>query len=214
MKKIRIPFFFLCSLVVCQSLQAQTLADLFIKMPNTLLPGITEDTRKDLVDFQKNSMKAVMPAAFGGKVELNTLTDDYLVLSTSVQGNIQLKLLPVEGSEKVIVLLSTMGKELKDTRMQVFNLQWKPVPGILLPVLHTTDFVNDSLARQNGFSNILSRLPARLFVAFSCEPNTNYLYAVSSLKNDLSVEQRGSIESYLQDTLKFEWRNGKFEQVR
>ena len=62
---------------------AQPVAHYFTQMPAELLPGITIDTRKDLIDFYKNGKLSVMPAPFGGKIQLINLQDDYLFLQTS-----------------------------------------------------------------------------------------------------------------------------------
>ncbi|MCX6308974.1 MAG: DUF3256 family protein, partial [Bacteroidia bacterium] len=71
MKKIFLLFLSLTALTAV----AQPVAHYFTQMPAELIPGITIDTRKDLIDFSKNGKISVMPAAFGGKVQLKTLEE-------------------------------------------------------------------------------------------------------------------------------------------
>lgn len=212
MKALRISFVLVLTVFLSQVLSAQTMAELFVKMPQHLLPGISEETRKDLVDFQKNNMKAVMPAYFGGKIELNTLSDDYLLLTTSNQGTIQLKRMPLKDNTFALLMLQTVGDLRRDTRLQAFDPQWKPVKGIALPTLKVRDFIREKVAADSGKTDLGIQLPARLFVAYYLEPSTTVLNAVSALKNDLSLEQKGKIEPYLTDTLRFSWKNGTFER--
>jgi hypothetical protein len=182
---------------------AQTVSDCFIRMPERLLPGISVDTRKDLVDFYKNGNAAIMPAAFGGKVELRALTDTYLLLKTSENADLQLALLNPSSTTPIVAVVRTAKAPLEDSRAAFYTLDWKPFSGMSLPILTPLHFVDTLKVAAKGYTSRLQELGPRLFVKWTVQGDR--WLAQSSLARDLSLDARDTWKGMIRDTLTFRW---------
>ena len=59
----------------------QKMRDVFLRMPDGLLPYLTENNRLDFIDFMDSGMKAVVNNELGGKSEMLSLRRYCRVLS-------------------------------------------------------------------------------------------------------------------------------------
>lgn len=210
MKSIK-PLFLACLLMGASGLsQAQNIETLFAKMPSSILPGISAETRMDLIDFYKNGKAAVMPAVFGGKVELKVLANDYLLLKTSMNAAIQLKLLRQMDGSSVIVFVRTAAAPLKDSRIRCYDLAWKQVPVIAMPRLTPLDFLSDASKADASMLESLALQGSRFFQTYSFEPNSTSLIVRTSLKEELSLTVKDKLSPLLKDSVLFQFVNGRF----
>lgn len=100
---------FVIGMLLCGlSLYAQDMKTLFIAMPDSVAPLLTKVNREDCVDFLASNMKAEVKNRFGKVSELKRLTDDYLFLQTTGSSSMEMKLLPLNDSVKVICVVNTV----------------------------------------------------------------------------------------------------------
>ena len=212
MKLLKKGLIFTLLLLSITWVDAQNISTYFINMPSNLLPGVSVETRKDLIDFSANGKVATMPSAFGGKIGIKTLSDDYLVLRTSDKGEMQLKKLHLEDTRFVLVVIRTVSAPLRDSRISVYTTDWKPFNELLFPILHQKDFIDVGKANALGLVDVQSQFEPRLFVAWSYLPNSNVLVAKSSLKDDLSLDKDSTLKLVVKDSirLQLEGLNYKF----
>lgn len=190
---------------------AQPVAHYFTQMPAELIPGITIDTRKDLIDFCKNGKLSVMPAAFGGKVQLKTLEEDYLLLQTSERSEVQIKILRPNDSLRVLAVVRTVSGPLKDSRVKFYDTSWKPLNDWSMPAFNLKDFVDADKAKELGLTDRINELGPRLFVAITFKPVENEFVAVSSLKEDLEKAQKETLGALVRDSVVYRWNNNRFQ---
>lgn len=183
--------------------KAQSIAHYFTQMPANLIPAVSVDTRKDLVDFFKNSKSAVMPSAFGGQVVLKELTDDYLLLETSENADMQLKLLQVNDTLRVIALIHSVAAPLKDSRIQFYTTLWLPFNGIALPSITYMDFLDVEKGKALGLSDRFNQVCMRNFVFFKFKPNAPEMVAHSSIRADLRPELLNDFGTIVKDSITF-----------
>lgn len=115
----------LMSLFFCVSLQAQTLKELFIAIPDTLTPLLTKVNREDFGDFLDSKMKAEVRNRFGKSSEMTELTDDYLYLKMTSVSSMEMKLLPLNDSLKVICMIQTYQAPVSDSQIRFYDTNWK-----------------------------------------------------------------------------------------
>jgi hypothetical protein len=198
-------FFMLLNLV-----QAQPVAHYFTQMPAPLIPGITIDTRKDLIDFCKNGKLSVMPAAFGGKVQLKELADDYLFLQTSENTDLQIKILSLSDSTRVLAVLHSAAAPFRDSRMKVYTTVWKPYIGLRLPEVTVKDFIWLDKAVELGLTDRISEIGPRLFVSFDFGAANDKLVVRSSLKEDMDLSQREVLGKVVRDSIVYRFDKDHF----
>jgi len=197
-------------LVLALTGAAQPVAHYFTQMPAELIPGITIDTRKDLIDFCKNGKLSVMPAAFGGKVQLKTLEEDYLLLQTSERSEVQIKILRPNDSLRVLAVVRTVSGPLKDSRVKFYDTSWKPLNDWSMPAFTVKDFVDADKAKELGLTDRANEIGPRLFVAITFKPVENEFVAVSSLKEDLEKAQKETLGVLVRDSVVYRLNNNRF----
>lgn len=121
---------FLC---LTQTVMSQTtIRDVFKQMPSSILPYLTENNRLDFIDFIDSNMKAEVTNAFGGKSEMQKLTDDYLSIHLNDAASVEMRLLdvkePVDSASRVVCLVSTLGSEIRESKVAFYSLKWNPLP--------------------------------------------------------------------------------------
>ena len=123
----------LFALLTALSANAQTMRELFSFMPDSLNPMLTRVNREDFGDFLDSGMKAAVRNRFGQFTEMVKLTDDYLLLAESSASTVEMKLLPVNDSVKVICVVHSYTAPVEDSKVDMLSTGWLP--------LHVTDFL-------------------------------------------------------------------------
>ena len=139
------------SFIICQllftSARAQTMADAFRQMPDSLLPSLTRNNRLDLVDFCEAKMLSVVTNRFDEEVEMTALTPDSLSLRMNPALRIDMKLYNTtetyDSCRQVVCVMHTyqlqndMGRE---TVASFYTLKWRllMVPPVSLPIFPNT----------------------------------------------------------------------------
>ena len=108
--------------------QAQDMKALFVSMPDSIAPLLTKVNREDCIDFLASNMKAEVKNRFGQPTELKKLTDDYLYLQTTSKSSMEMKLLPLNDSVKIVCMVNTVCASACDSEIRFFSAQWQELP--------------------------------------------------------------------------------------
>lgn len=181
----------------------------FIKMPADLLPTLPLNSRKDLVDFYKNERTSVMPAAFGGEMSLKVLKDDFIFVQTSQVTDMQIKLLPMNDTLKLIAVIHSASSPMKNSIISFYNTDWKPITGIWKNELTCLDFF-DVAGSGEELSNRFKNHCIRFFIQLSFETGSNDLIVFSPIKEDSQGDFPQEFLPFLKDSFRIVWKNGKF----
>ena len=108
---------------------AQDMKSVFLTMPDFMTPLLTKVNKEDFVDFLASDMKAEVRNRFDNPVEMKVLTEDYVLMQTSAVGTLEMKLLPVNDSTKVVCMVKTVRME--RFRQRLIYLEF-PIPGRII----------------------------------------------------------------------------------
>lgn len=209
---MRIKLWMLLCILSISSAFAQDMKSVFISMPDSIAPLLTKVNKEDCVDFLAYDMKAEVKNRFGGVTELKVLTDDYLFLQTTANSSMEMKLLPVNDSTKVVCMIKTVCSSACDSEVHFYSSDWKQK-------LMTTDY----LSKPEGD---LFFLPVdssdEEYALIRKEANVHLLKASLS-KEDVSLtfiyttpdylnkENKEKLEPYLRkEPVVLKWQEGKF----
>lgn len=106
------------------SMVAQDMKSVFIAMPDSIAPMLSQVNKEDCIDFLDSNMKAEVTNRFGNPVEMKALTDDYVQMQTSSVGTMEMKLLPVNDSIKVICMVKTVCASACDSEIHFYASDW------------------------------------------------------------------------------------------
>lgn len=110
------------------ALQAQSLKDLFLKMPQEVCPALSEYNRLEIVDNQKNDKTMQTRNLFRTFSEMKELTDDYAHLVISKNSEKEMKLLTKNDGTRIIMVISTIFcDDTPDSSVAFYSTDWKPL---------------------------------------------------------------------------------------
>ena len=200
----------LISLFVSISLQAQNMKELFVAMPDTLVPLLTKVNREDFGDFLASKMKAEVRNRFGKTSEMTELTDDYLYLKMTSVSSMEMKLLPLKDSLKVICVVQTYQAPVK---VRFYDTDWKP-----LEASRFIDLPADSLffrtpankVQADSLQNLRTHTDISLQEARLSADNRTLLFRYTT-PDYLDKATSANLQAYLiRKPLRYVWENGRF----
>ena len=115
---------FLAGIFCALSAMAQDMKTVFVAMPDSVTPLLTKVNREDCIDFLASDMKAVVKNRFGNVAEMKVLTDDYVQMQMSEVSTLEMKLLPVNDSTKVVCMVRTVCGSACDSSIRFYASDW------------------------------------------------------------------------------------------
>lgn len=193
-------------------MQAQTLRELFINMPDSICLLLTKNDRADFADFLDSKMRAQVKNKFGKQSEMKVLTKDYLLLETTSASNLQMKLLPLNDSVNVIFAVETYQGPANNSHVAVYSTSWQELPlkdYIILPSL--IDFLSASDTIDVEKRKIALKNADMYLIKAVLSPDTNTLSFVYTTIDYMDKEAAMALHPFLKpDPLVYEWKNGRF----
>lgn len=192
---------------------AQDIKSLYIAMPDSLSPLLTKVNRADFADFLGSGMKAQVKNRFGQLSEMKQLTADFLLVQVSRTSTLQLKLLPLTDSTRVICCVETFYGPVPDSRIAFYDTSWKQLPSerfIHLP--SEDDFYNKPQGTQQADSLHNLRLKADLcLMEFKLSPNQPTLEVCYKTPDYLDSETAQALRPFLhRQPVVYRWTKASF----
>ena len=191
---------------------AQDMKSVFVAMPDSVIPLLTKVNREDFIDFLDSNMKAEVKNRFGNVAEMKVLTDDYTLVQTSEVGTLELKLLPVNDSTKVVCMVRTVCASACDSDVRFYSSDWKEEleADIFLkkPSVNAFFLPNDTISEEGAL--ICKKADMHLMKASLSKDDTSlaFLYMTPDY---LNKEDKEKLLSYLRkDPIVLRWQDGKF----
>ena len=194
------------------SVSAQNMKSVFLAMPESITPLLTQVNKEDCVDFLDSNMKAEVKTRFGGTAEMKVLTEDYVFMQTTPSSTLEMKLFPVNDTTKVVCLVKTVCASACDSEIYFYTSDWKKN-------LLTKDFLqkpksesfylsNDSVSEES----VLVRKKADMYLLkASLSKDDDSLTFVYSTPDYLDKEDKEKLLLQLrQEPIILRWQDGKF----
>ena len=194
--KLRNLLFCLCSIVTLTSSAIEPVAQLFIAMPDSLVPSIEVNRRKDLIDLMHAGQKAEIVTKLGGKAEMTLLQDSLLSIDLSKRSKMEIRWYDTTGNDTIIAFVNTVYAPAGDSRIRFFDTAWKELPA-------------SERIRQIRREDLLR--PVDIFLVKYNFATDGSLCARQSWANYLDKELFNRIEPYLQDSIILHWDGKRFK---
>ena len=198
MKDIRFYLTFMALLLFLPlglvEVDARSVRDVWINMPDSIVPYLGGSQRVECVDFYEMHSKAETSNMLGGKSHIDTMTVNFLQATLTKSSVMQMKLLPASnGRDSVVCLVRSYLAPERESRVTLYTLDWKPIGHV--------DFCADEyIARPDTmtaerFEYLKTFLDP---VMFSVElvPNENSM-VVGLTTNAVGVEDKKALDSIL-----------------
>jgi len=198
-------------LLCCLNMQAQDMKSLFVALPDSLSPLLTEVNRADFGDFLASNMKAQVKNRFGNTSEMLKLTDDYLYLQTTSKSSMEMKLLPLNDSVKIVCMVNTVCASACDSEIRFFSAQWQELPKqdyMKLPSVEAFYLPVDSL--KEDFLLLREKADMELLKA-TLSPDSAVLSIAYTTPDYLAKSEREKLAVYIKkEPIVYEWVGGRF----
>jgi hypothetical protein len=194
------------------SASAQDMKSVFIAMPDSITPLLTKVNKEDFVDFLDSNMKAEVKNRFDGTAEMKVLTEDYTLVQTSEIGTLEMKLLPVNDSTKVICMVKTVCASACDSDVRFYTSDWsKELDAASLLQRPSADVFflpNDTLSEEG----VLIRKKADMhLMKVSLSKDNPTLTFIYTTPDYLNQEDKEKLLPHLRkEPVVLEWKDGQF----
>lgn len=129
MRKYKFVLTVVLSITFLSSYSSVKMTDMFVNMPDSLIPYLTKNNRLDCIDFKASKMSAIVKNVFDENSELITITDDYLDMQLSECAHLEMKLLPYiskDGdSTQIICQVITCYAPEAESNITFYTTKWK-----------------------------------------------------------------------------------------
>lgn len=113
-------------------LSAKSVRDLWVAMPDSLVPCLTSAQRADMVDPDNMRLDVKTENLLKGESWTERLTDDFLSVRLSEASSLQMKLLPSSEGDSVLCVVRTfMGPE-PESDVRVYDQSWRQLSVLAL----------------------------------------------------------------------------------
>ena len=194
------------------SMAAQDMKSVFVSMPDSITPLLTKVNKEDCVDFLDSNMKAEVSTRFGGTAEMKVLTDDYVLMQTTPASSLEMKLLPLNDSVKVVCMVKTVCASACDSHVRFYASDWsrefRVEDFLKIPSGETFFLSNGSLTDEALL--VREKVDMHLVKASLSmdDVSLTFIYVTPEY---LNKEDREKLLPHLrQEPIVLKWENGKF----
>lgn len=128
MRKI---IFLVIGLTMAMGVEARSMREIWISLPDSLLPYVDRNHRLEMVEFIDMNLNGDVDNLFGGKSEMDTITTDYIGLTLSQSSSMQIKRLPVAGGDSLLCVVKTYLGPAAESEVVFYHQDWTPASVML-----------------------------------------------------------------------------------
>ena len=152
MKKILI---IICFLTCWLGVSAQSLREVWIEMPDSILPYLSKSQRTELADYVEMKAEPAVLSTFGDSVRIERMTNNYLLLKANEATRLEIKLL----DNNTLALVQTWMAPAAESKLRLFNLQWQPKEAV---VAYKVNIVKPDSMSDEDFADLKTSMSPRL----------------------------------------------------
>lgn len=163
--------------IVMAVANASDLRTLFIGMPDSIMPSLTQSDRMDFLDYMDSGMRARVHNKLGGNSEMTLYRDNMLTVKTSQSGRIDMVLFPFRNGKNLICIIKTVTARYDDSRLSFYNEDWTPIEVeslIELPVLD--DYLTKEALKSDSLDVLKKQSLLRLQSATAIDDGLEFRY--------------------------------------
>ena len=200
------------SIFCALSATAQNMKSVFVSMPDSIAPLLTQTNKEDCIDFLDSNMKAVVKNRFGNEAEMKALTENYALMQTSPVGTLEMKLLPVNDSTNVVCMVKTVCASACDSEVHFYTSDWsKKLDAknfLQTPEADAFFLPNDTLTDEDALIRKKADMHLMKVSLSKDDASLTYIYSTPDYLNE---EDREKLLPHLRkEPVVLRWQDGKF----
>lgn len=196
---MKFPLLVVALMATVPALARFTAEHALLTAPAQVISPILPETARDLVDYARDGrVNRELVSAFGAKSSILSLDSVQAVLQPDSAQTLTLTLLPMKG-DTLIALIQTLETPAKDSRMVIYNRQWRPQPK-LWSEPGIKQWLNDEGSKNRQ----------------KAEDSTPFImaeYALDPATGILTIYNRTENQQYLKHFLRYQWTGKAFKPL-
>lgn len=126
---------------VSLNVTAQSVADLWISMPDNMVPYLTVNQKKEMIECNRIGVDSSVKNKLEGNTAIDTLSDSYGKFLVSTSRSLQLVKLPCE-QDSILMLIDTHMGPKSHSEVSFYSMTWERFPlAEKMPELDLIDFI-------------------------------------------------------------------------
>lgn len=122
-------------IVAVMPCDARSVSEMWLSMPDSLLPYLSSSQRTELTDLVSMGVKPEVQNKLHDKTSIDTLTASYMRVRLSDVSTLELKMLPA-GSDSLLCMVTTVSGPEKESDIAFYDTSWqKTTVSITLPAV-------------------------------------------------------------------------------
>ena len=191
---------------------AQNMKSVFIAMPDSITPLLSQVNKEDCVDFLDSNMKAEVTNRFGGKTEMKVLTDDYVLMQTTPGSTLEMKLFPVNDSTKVVCMVKTVCASACDSEIRFYASDWSKEFSmddfLQRPDVEAFYLPQDSITEEYTLTRKKADMDLMKASLSKDDASLTFIYTTPEYMNKEDKEKL--LPSLRKEPIVLQWQDGKF----
>lgn len=182
----------------------------FCDAPSSVLPLLDRNTRLDMVDYFNSGSATASKNAMQGQSRITALSPLSLSASLTASSDCQLALLPMR-SDTAIVFIETVHTPAPDSRVKVYDRNWKPLASGTFTQPSMADWLTKEGEKNSG---TVGALVPFMLASAQYSPDDQTLTLTNRLADFLSPDVYKQVEPYLRPSITYRWDSSRFSPVK
>lgn len=130
------------------SIEAQTMRQIWMDMPDEMVPYLNQSNRTELADYVDMKVDAAIRNKLEDTTRIERLTPEYIRVKLNASHRLEMRLLQKADGSKVLCVVNTWLGPAADSRLSFYDTDWHQLADISVPTA-----TNDQLcSRPEGMS--------------------------------------------------------------
>lgn len=202
-------------LTFATNMSAKSLNELWVSMPDSLMPMVNKSQRIEFLDLKNLGVKAEVDNLLEESCQLDSVTSDYLKLTTSPSSLYEMRLLPQTSGDSLLCIVRTFSAPEKESELKFYDQEWKELEGTSLLPSNLSDVSLYMQAKPDTMSlkryhELQAMIEPQMF-HLTWSEDGNELVSQLSLPL-LGKEEKAQMLALLMQR-KFKWDGEKFKEI-
>ena len=180
-------------LMVFNNSSAQSVADLWISMPDELVPYLTLNQKKEMIECRKIGVDSKVKNKLQGDTDIDTLSADYGKFIVSNSREIEMVKLPTK-NDSILLVIDTYKGPLAHSKAAFYTLEWGILPSEnVVPQFQVEDFILNSDTLTAAEQEEILSICSHPLYSYSYDKSTGRLIVKLSLPS-VTLDDKKRIE--------------------
>jgi len=175
---------------------AQHIGELFLKMPDELLPILTQQQRFELLEYAKINRKDSVKNAFNGYATVTSYDSlkQYIAVKTTRVSIAEFRVFTDDNQNHIIGVIQTVLQPIPSSTIALYNTNWQPISRrITIP--KATDWLSTSALSADLLST-MQKILTNSFISLTFSGNA-HITATNHSLSFLSREDKQTVEPFV-----------------